>query len=170
MLSPTHLAVASLADAPNTFPCRRAQLGRRHGYCHRSSPSITPWLLSPSTVSSYVSSDLNDESPERAVILQASPGFGRYGKSFASPLCTLTGICSVRGSSFAIVPARSHELVMLTRDCKSSDQKYPQVVPWNIRKHCTYESHEKARDERNLLFKHINLSRLKLGTYSFRGR
>lgn len=68
----------------------------------------------------------------------------------------------MRGSSAAIVPARSHELVMLTRDCRSSDQKYPQVVPWNIQKQRTYESHEKARDERNLLFKHLNLSRLKL--------
>lgn len=42
---------------------------------------------------------------------------------------TLTGICSVRGNSLAIVPARSHEFVMVTRDCKSSDQKCPQVVP-----------------------------------------
>lgn len=44
----------------------------------------------------------------------------------------LTGICSVKGNSLAIVPARSHELVMVTRDCKSSDQKYPQVVPWQF--------------------------------------
>lgn len=30
-----------------------------------------------------------------------------------------------------IVPARSHEFVIVTRDCKSSDQKYPQVVPYD---------------------------------------
>ena len=41
----------------------------------------------------------------------------------------LTGICSVIGNSLAIVPARSHEFVILTRDRKSSIQKYPHVVP-----------------------------------------
>lgn len=48
----------------------------------------------------------------------------------------LTGICSVIGSSFAIVPCRSHELVIAAIFCKSSDQKYPQVVPssYNIHK------------------------------------
>lgn len=43
----------------------------------------------------------------------------------------LTGICSTIGSSLAIVPARSHELVMLTSDWNSSAQKYPHVVPIN---------------------------------------
>lgn len=43
----------------------------------------------------------------------------------------LTGICSTIGSSLAIVPARSHELVMLTSDWNNSAQKYPHVVPIN---------------------------------------
>lgn len=53
----------------------------------------------------------------------------------------LTGICSVRGNSLAIVPARSHELVMVTRDCKSSDQKYPQVVPCILYKSNSISNH-----------------------------
>jgi hypothetical protein len=41
----------------------------------------------------------------------------------------LTGICSVIGNSLAIVPARSHEFVSVTRERKSSPQKYPHIVP-----------------------------------------
>lgn len=41
----------------------------------------------------------------------------------------LTGICSVIGNSFAIVPARSHEFVMVTSALKSSPHKNPQLVP-----------------------------------------
>ena len=41
----------------------------------------------------------------------------------------LTGICSVIGNSVAIVPARSHEFVMVTSALKSSPHKNPQLVP-----------------------------------------
>lgn len=119
-----HLAIASHWDAPNTFSCRHAQPGKIFS-CSNPSTTLSP--LSPSKVSSCVSNDLDDEVPESNFIVVSL--FLNFFSPITNENGTLTGICSVKGSSFAIVPARSHEFVMVTSDCTSSDQKYPQVVP-----------------------------------------
>ena len=57
-----HLAIASHWGAPSIFPCRLEQLERKLPY---SNLNTILSLLLPSTTSSCVSNDLNDEVPEK---------------------------------------------------------------------------------------------------------
>lgn len=153
----TYLALESRLTVPSiSHPCHCEWVEKT---CSYSTQNTIPLLLYCPISASCEYCDLIDATPRKLHNRENENKQIINYLTFVTPVnCAqtkssrLTGICSTMGSSLAIVPARSQELVMLTNDWNNSAQKYPHVVPINwgdLRK----EVKRKERDGKNFSFK-----------------